>query len=192
MQLEPLSVTLKVIEVLEDLDIPYLIGGSLASTVHGLVRTTLNSDLVAEMQLEHVQPFIKRLRDQFYTDEGMIRDAIERHSNFNLIHLESMYKVDVFIPRGRAFDKSQFQRAEQQKLFDDSEQRAYFAGAEDIILAKLEWYRLGDEASERQWSDVQGVIKVQGDRLDLDYLRKWAAELGVVDLLQRALDTKSK
>lgn len=187
MQNEPVEVTLRVTGVLEKLGVPYFIGGSLASTLYGLVRTTQDSDIVAEMQPEHLAPFIATLKDEFYVDDEMIADAIHHHSSFNLIHRETMFKVDIFIPRPRPFLRSQLVRAQTQTFVFEAEFSARFASVEDTILSKLEWYRLGGEVSERQWRDVLGVLKVRTGDLDLDYLRHWADELQVSDLLERAL-----
>lgn len=111
MQNEPVEVTLKVTGVFEKLGLPYLIGGSLASTLYGMVRTTQDSDIVAEMRLEHLQPFIAALQDEFYLDEEMILAAIQRNTSFNIIHRQTMFKVDVFIPRPRPFLRAQLARA---------------------------------------------------------------------------------
>jgi hypothetical protein len=187
MQNEPIEVTFKVTGVLEALGVPYLIGGSLASTLHGMVRTTQDSDIVAEMRLEHLQPFVAALQDEFYVDDEMIAESIERHSSFNIIHRETMFKVDVFVPWPRPFLQSQLARAQKQTFAFETEISAKFASPEDTILAKLEWYRIGGEVSEHQWRDILGVLKTRADTLDLDYLRKWASELRVNDLLERAL-----
>ncbi|PWH18946.1 MAG: hypothetical protein DDG59_04765 [Anaerolineae bacterium] len=187
MQNEPVEVTLKVTAVFERLNVPYLIGGSLASTLYGMVRTTQDSDIVAEMQLEHLQPFVSALQDEFYMDEAMIAEAIQRHSSFNIIHRETMFKVDVFIPQPHPFLQSQLARAKTQTFTFENEISARFASPEDTILAKLEWYRLGGEVSDRQWRDILGVMKVRAGELDMHYLRKWADELNVGDLLERAL-----
>jgi len=187
MQNEPIEVTLKVTHVLESLSIPYLIGGSLASALYGMVRTTQDSDPVAEMQPEHLQLFISALQDEFYLDEEMIAESIQRHSSFNIIHRETMFKVDVFIPRPCPFLQSQLIRARMQTFLFETEVSAKFASPEDTILAKLEWYRLGNEVSERQWRDVLGVLKTRAGTLELSYLQKWADELKVSDLLERAL-----
>lgn len=182
---EPIAITLLVVQVLKDLDVPYAIGGSLASSWHGLSRTTFDSDIVAALESQHVQPFIARLRDAFYVDEGAMREAIARRRSFNLIHLQTMFKVDIFIPRNRRFDQMQLANRRPYLVADDPERTAYFASAEDTILAKLEWYRLGGEISDRQWQDVLGIVKAQGDRLDWAYLRKQASGLHVADLLER-------
>ena len=184
---EPIQATLLVVEALEALGVPYLIGGSLASAVHGVVRTTMDADLVADLRPEHAEPLAQALGDAFYVDAASIRDAIRHRSSFNVIHLESMFKVDIFIPKQRPFDRAQLQRRTKQVIATEPEREAYVATAEDTILAKLEWYRRGGEVSDRQWQDVLGVLKVQGNRLDLAYLRQWAASLGVSDLLEKAL-----
>lgn len=187
MQNEPVEVTLKVTGILEQLGVPYLIGGSLASTLYGMVRTTQDSDVVAEMRLEHLQPFVSALQDEFYLEKEMIAEAIRRHASFNIIHRETMFKVDVFIPRPRPFLKAQLARAQTQTFTFETEVSAKFASPEDTILSKLEWYRMGGEVSDRQWRDILGVLKTRAGELDLDYLRKWAKDLKVSDLLERAL-----
>ncbi|GMV34566.1 MAG: hypothetical protein AMXMBFR60_23950 [Chloroflexota bacterium] len=187
MQNEPVEVTLKVTGVFERLGVPYLIGGSLASTLYGMVRTTQDSDIVAKMRLEHLQPFVSALQDEFYVDEEMIAESIQHNSSFNIIHRESFFKVDVFIPHPRPFLQSQLARAQKQTFAFETEVSAKFASPEDTILSKLEWYRIGGDVSERQWRDILGVLKTRAGELDLDYLRKWAGELKVSDLLERAL-----
>lgn len=187
MQNEPIEVTARVTTVFEQLGVPYLIGGSLASTLYGMVRTTQDSDIVAEMTLEHLAPFLAALQAEFYVDDEMIADAIQGHSSFNIIHRETWFKVDVFIPRPRPFLQSQLARAQRQTFQLEKEISAKFASPEDTILSKLEWYRMGGEVSERQWRDILGVLKTRAGELDPDYLRHWAGELKVTDLLERAL-----
>jgi hypothetical protein len=190
-QNEPIEVTLQVTDVFEKLGVPYLIAGSLASTLYGMVRTTQDSDVVAEMRPEHLQVFVSTLQDEFYIDEGMIADAIQRNSSFNIIHRETMFKVDVFIPQPRPFLQAQLARAQRQTFSFETEVSAKFASPEDTILAKLEWYRMGGKVSDRQWRDIIGVLKTRAGELGLEYLRKWAAELHVSDLLERALKESS-
>jgi hypothetical protein len=104
-----------------------------------------------------------------------------------LIHHATAFKIDVFIPRNRPFEESQFARRVRHAPVEDVPQPLVFASPEDVILTKLEWYQAGHEIAVRQWDDLIGVLTVQGDRLDLSYLRRWAAALGVADLLDRAL-----
>jgi hypothetical protein len=187
MQNEPIEVTLKVTGVLEKLGIPYLIGGSLASTLYGMVRTTQDSDIITKMHVDHIRPFISALENEFFIDEEMIVGAIQRNSSFNIIHRDTMFKVDVFIPNQSPFQQSQIARAQRQVFEIEPEASAKFATAEDTVLSKLEWYRMGGEMSDRQWRDVLSVLKTRAGELDLEYLQKWADELKVRDLLERAL-----
>lgn len=187
MQGDSTQVTLFVAQTLERLGILYAIGGSLASSVHGVMRSTLDVDIVADMRLEHIQPLVAALSKEFYADDEMMRDAIEHHSSFNLIHYETAFKVDVFIRKSRAFDQMQLERRRLSVIATDPEQSVYITSPEDVILSKLEWYRMGGEVSDRQWRDILGVLKTRVGELDLEYLHKWAKELKVSDLLERAL-----
>lgn len=177
-----------VVEVLEQLGVRYRVGGSVASSALGVPRSTIDVDVACELALPHVERFVSLLAGRYYADADMISDAIQRRASFNLVHLATMLKVDVFIRRGRAFDAHSFERVTRKPLDAAEGARSFdITTAEDIILHKLEWYRLGDEISERQWLDLLGVLRVQGEAIDIDYLRRWAAELEVSDLLDRAL-----
>ena len=181
---EPIAVTLRVVAELDRLDIEYLVGGSIASSVHGRPRTTQDVDLVAKITQRHVEPLVRGLEGEFYVDAEMIADAIERRGSFNVIHLETMLKVDVFVFAGDELAVEEMSRRVQVPL---REARVWFASPEDIVLQKLEWYRKGEGISERQWRDVLGVLAVQGERFDVVYTRRWAARLGLNELLERAL-----
>jgi hypothetical protein len=150
-------------------------------------RASVDADIVADLRLEHVERFEKALGDYFYHDSTAIRRAIELRRSFNVIHLESMFKVDVFIPKHRQFDEAQLQRRKAHIVAVNPERLAYVASAEDTVLAKLDWYRAGGDVSEQQWRDVLGILRVQRGRLDVEYLRSMAETLGITDLLDRAL-----
>ncbi len=113
--------------------------------------------------------------------------AVRNKSSFNLIHLETMFKVDIFIAKDDVFDQTQIERRVPRVVAQDLNREIYVLSAEDTVLAKLRWFRMGGEQSERQWRDVVGVVKVQGEQLDYEYLQKMAAELQVEDLLIRLL-----
>jgi hypothetical protein len=177
-----------VLRVLGDLGVRHFVGGSIASSAHGVARASVDGDVVAELGLAHVAPLVAALRDTYYVPEDRIRDAVARKASFNLIHLETMLKVDVFVSRDRPFDRRAFERSRPASIGDSGGATLPVSSAEDVVLAKLEWYRKGGEVSERQWTDVMGVLRVAGSALELRYLRHGAAELGVGDLLQRALE----
>lgn len=185
---ETARIILLVAGTLEHLGIPYAVGGSLASSVHGVMRSTLDVDIIADMKLEHIQPLVSALSKEFYADDEMMRDAIEHHGSFNLIHYETAFKVDIFIRKRRAFDQMQLQRRKSAVIATDPEQSVYVVSPEDIVLSKLEWYRMGGQVSDRQWRDILGVLKTRAGELDLEYLRKWAGALDVSDLLECALE----
>ena len=187
MNSEAVAVTERVALALETLQIPYLIGGSMASTAYGRIRATMDVDIVADLACGQIEPLVAILGDEFYADAEMMRQAIYHRSSFNLIHLTTMFKVDIFVSKNRPFDRQQFARRLAWPL-EPSQQTVYIASAEDVILAKLEWYRLGGEVSERQLRDIQGVLDVQGARLDRDYMQHWATTLHIADLLADALN----
>lgn len=183
---EQIAATMLVTEALEALGVHYVIGGSFASALHGVIRATMDADLVADLRPEQVEPLARALGVAFYSDETMMDDAVRQYGSFNVIHLETMFKVDIFVARPREFDHAQLARRQLHILGKDPNQQAYITSAEDTVLAKLEWYRQGGEISDRQWSDLLGVLKVQGANLDQDYMQRMAVSLGVADLLQRA------
>jgi hypothetical protein len=143
--------------------------------------------VVADLEPRNVVPFVARLIETYYVDEGRVRAAVETRRSFNLIHLSTMFKVDVFVSKRRPFDREALHRAHVAPLDDTPEARRFrVASAEDAIIAKLEWFRAGGEVSERQWSDVVGVLRM-GAKIDRDYLVRWATALGLGDLMARAL-----
>lgn len=180
-----LQATRLVADVLEKLGVCYAVCGSLASSAHGMVRTTMDADLIADLRQEHVSMFVDLLKDTFYIDDEMIHSAIKHQRSFNIIHLESMFKVDIFTPKPRLFDQNQLSRR-QETLLGEEQLSLFILSPEDIILAKLEWYLLGGEISDQQWRDILGVLIIKQDQLDHQYLQQMADQMDTADLLEKA------
>lgn len=185
---EETEVILAVTQVLDRLSVPYYLGGSWAVSAYGFTRSTLDVDIIADLNPEQVAPLSAFLDPLFYIDAGMIRESLRLQHSFSIFHLLYFFKVDIFVAGSSPFMRIQMSRRRQSNLEQDLPDQVYFCSPEDIVLEKLAWYRLGGEASERQWLDVRGVLKVQQPTLDYDYLRHWAGVLGVADLLARAMD----
>ena len=179
----------RVLEVLDRMEIRYLVGGSVASSIHGISRPTMDADIVADLKWGQAEEFSSLLQPDFYADAEMIREALTRRRSFNLIHYASTFKIDVFPLQSDEYSRASFARREFElsRSFGEQPIECAVATAEDTILRKLEWYRSGGETSERQWNDLRGVVMVSGPRLDLTYLRHWAKYLRVDDLLERLL-----
>lgn len=182
---EPLQVTLRVVRVLEALAVDYLVGGSLASSLHGVPRATQDVDIVAALRLRHVDEFVSELGPLFYVDADMVREAIRSLASFNIIDMATMMKVDIFVAGRDELQKAEMARRERYSF--DAQTTLWLASAEDIVLQKLDWYEKGNRISERQWNDALGVLKVRGSSMDFSYMRKWAGELGIEELLTRLL-----
>jgi len=180
--LEPVARTL------ERLGVAYYVGGSVASGVHGSPRSTMDADVVADLRPEHAAPLVAALGDAYYADEQSITEAIARRSSFNLIHFATAFKIDVFAAKRGAYEVESLRRRAPDTLSDSPGSPTFpFCSAEDIVLAKLDWYRKGGHVSAHQWRDVLGVLRSKQTLLDLAYLRRWATDLRVDDLLARAL-----
>jgi hypothetical protein len=176
-----------VVEALQKLRIRHYVGGSIASSFHGATRSTRDVDLVTEPDEERIAGFVSSFGDEFYLSETAIRDAVKRRSYFNLIHFPSSFKVDIFVSRKRPFDDESLNRATLERLGEARSVQVPIATAEDTIISKLEWYRLTNETSERQWDDVTRVLRLLGDAADVVYLRRATKSVGVEDLLERLL-----
>jgi hypothetical protein len=169
--------------VLERLGIRYAVVGSLASSAHGHYRATADGDLLAHIPIALAQHFADALGSDWYVDAETVRSAIEAKRSFNVIHIPSAQKIDIF-PAQTEFEDLQLERATVIPIFG-GETRLPVASAEDVVLAKLQWYRAGGEVSEKQWRDIAGVLAGNGS-LDDDYLVRWANRLRVDDLLAKA------
>ena len=182
----PLEAALAVIRVLQDLRVDYLVGGSLASSLHGTPRSTNDVDLVVDLKLIHVPLLAARLEDAFYFDADRARQAVRRRSSFNVIYLRTMFKIDLFVLANDPLAKEEMRRRQRVTMDEEAGVAVDVASPEDTVLRKLEWFRRGGGRSDRQWQDLLGVLKVQKE-LDLEYMSRWSAHLGVEELYSRAL-----
>ncbi len=178
----------KAVNCFEALSIPYYIGGSVASSAWGMTRATIDVDMVADIKMAHVEHIMKTLEKEYYISTEMIRNAIEQKSSFNLIHLDTMIKIDVFLLKNQPYEVEALSRRSYDTFDEQSSYKFYLSSPEDIILSKLQWYEQGGRISENQWKDVLGVMKVQAGKLDLQYLTTWASKLDLSDLLNRCLN----
>lgn len=170
---------------LDTVGVEWVIGGSLASSVHGEPRATQDIDVVVDLHPRLVRRLVKALDRDYYIDADAVRDAVRSHSMFNAVHYLSALKVDFFVAGDDPFEAERLARRQR---VDMPNGVLYVDTAEHTLLRKLEWYRRGGERSERQWRDVVAIVRVQGDRLDRDRLHHWAAYLGVTDLLDRVME----
>lgn len=172
------------IKAFEALGIDYLIGGSLASSVYGEPRLTNDIDIIVDLKPEHIPGILSKFDPkEFHVDEEAIRQALSRNGQFNIIHPSSGYKIDLFISGQDPFVRSELVR--RRRLEAPDGEHAFFASPEDVIVKKMEYFRIGE--SERQLRDIIGVLHVQGKQLDRDYIHHWASELGLVGVWEAVL-----
>src|ERR1041385_2529618 len=183
----PSSVLAALTTIVENIGIRYVLVGSFASSIHGIYRATADIDVLTVLNIEQIHPLFESLKNTFYVDEHTMRNAVARGGSFNAIHFESVFKVDVFVSKGDEFALSQLDRRELRKISPDHSETVYVATVEDTVLAKLRWYRAGQETSNTQWKDVIGMLATTRNSLDLPYLHAWSDKLGLTDLLQKAL-----
>jgi hypothetical protein len=183
--IDPIETALLVGRHLDAMGVQYTIGGSIASSFAGEPRSTVDIDIVAALEERHVETLAAALSAEFYVDVEALRRAVRTQSSTNLIHQATQLKVDVFVAGGTPLDARQLARRLSVDLGDG--RRLFVHPPEDILLQKLRWYRRGGEVSDRQWRDIAAIVRVQGRRLDREYLRDGAGILGVSDLLDRAL-----
>ena len=185
---DPIAVAVQVSAAMTAVGVPHLVAGSVASTLHGEPRATLDVDFATHLEGTHVEPLVELLEPDFFLDRPSIVAAVQHRSSFNLIHRKTMMKVDVFVrPRSGHFGE-EMSRALLVHALPDPEATLRVATPEDTILQKLRWYALTDETSDRQWRDVLGVVRTCGPELDIAYVRRWARTLDGGPLLERALE----
>ena len=171
----------------DNLGIEWVLGGSLASSIAGEPRATMDIDMAVRMGRADVDAFVEAVQSEYFVSDTMIFRAIEHSSSFNLLHSQSILKIDVFVLGDSPLDRHQMQRR-QLVTVDIGEPVELWVGTiEDQILRKLDWFRQGGEVSDRQWRDIIGIITVQQARIDHAYLQMAAAESDLVSLLLRAV-----
>ena len=184
---EELMILRSFIDIVEQLGISYAIGGAMASSIYGEVRFTQDADLTVEPFDEVADKLFEKLEGGYYVSREAMQRALKERSSFNVIHLQSAFKIDVFVRKASGFEEQLLTRRRQLKLLDSLEKLFSVISPEDIILLKLQWYRDGGCVSERQWNDVLGVLRIQAEALDFEHLKKWADTLMIDELLQRAI-----
>ena len=185
-ELSNLDVLREVLSVFARLNIPHALGGSMASSLHGVARFTLDADVAADPFPDKIGAFVTSFGPAYYVSEPAIEDAHRQRSSFNLIHTVAGFKVDVFVRPDAPFEESAMLRRQSISLGDAATPIAVLS-PEDVVLFKLRWFRLGNETARQQWEDVLGVLRTQAGKLDQEYLRKWATDLAIGDLLEKAL-----
>ncbi len=167
MRSDELEVALAIGRTLDDLAIPYFVGGSVASSLLGIPRATIDIDLIADLRVTDVPRLVAAVESNYYVESGSIREAIRHRSSFNLIHLATMFKIDIFVLKSDPLALAEWSRRLIINLPGEPTAALPVASAEDMVVQKLIWYRLGSGISERQWQDVLGILRTRRGRLDL-------------------------
>jgi len=182
----PTEFLLYIAQLLERLDIPYHVGGSIASSAHGMYRASADIDFVIDPTGHQLEALARALEPGFYVSRSAMTEALSSRSTFNAIHDETSFKIDFFIKGTAPFDAEELRRSIRQEVGDGRGHTVLLKSPEDTVLRKLEWFRRGGEVSERQWQDVLSILAAARGQLDGTYLERWAPELGIADLLDRA------
>lgn len=179
-----IAVALRIGQALEEVGAAYFLGGSLASSMQGEPRMTNDLDFVVDLRAEQVAPLAEALGTDFDIDQESLLEAVRAQTSWNIYFRPTALKVDLFIRRPGAFDDAEFSR--RQAIEIRPGQTLFLKSPEDTILRKLLWYRAGGEVSTSQWRDITQVLRVSGPSMDREYLDRWANDLNVAELLERA------
>jgi len=183
---QDIAVLQKLIDVLDKLNIAYAIGGSFASSAYGTPRFTQDADITVESFEKISDKFFEAMKIDFYISKDAMCLAIQSRTSFNVIHFATAFKIDIFIRKDNELQRLMFSHSRKLPL-GENEKKASFVSPEDIILLKLDWFKQSGCDSERQLSDVRGVLAAQKENLDFDYLTDWAKKLGLSELLKKAM-----
>jgi len=172
----------KLVRRLDAAGIPHMVTGSVASTYFGEPRQTRDVDVVVDPSPEAVDSFVASWKGEGYADLTAAREALAERGMFNIVDYETGWKADLIVRKARAFSRSEFERRRPARILGVD---TWLATPEDVILSKLEWSR--ESGSTRQQEDAAAVVRISGEGLDRAYLERWAAELGMKDILLRLL-----
>lgn len=187
-----LVVLTKLTDFFDSLEIDYAIGGSMASSIYGTVRFTQDADITISVSEVLADRLYEGLKADFYISKKAMHHALTSCGCFNIVHFRTAFKIDMFIQGKDEFDKQLLLRARKIKISDSIDKEFVFISPEDIILLKLKWYRESERVSERQWSDVLGILAVQEGKLDIDYLKNWSEKLDLAELFNRSVSESKK
>ena len=188
-QIDPRHLLVRVAQILDELDMPYIITGGIAVFVWGRPRFTDDIDIVVELKTEKIDQLAEKLQslsEASYVDANMMRDALRHQGEFNFIDGSTGVKVDFWISKEDEFNRNRFARKVTKNILGKD---IYFISPEDLILAKLRWQQISP--SSKQFEDVESIFKISGDQLDLEYLAEWAGKLGVQDLYAKVRKIKN-
>lgn len=180
----PLEVAIAVARAFEKIGAGYFLGGSMASSFQGQPRLTNDLDFVVRLRAEDIEPLKTVLGADFDVDDVALLEAVKRRGSWNIFHLPTVTRVDLFLVKDSEYDVQEFAR--RQPFEVSPGERIFLKSAEDSVLRKLWWFRAGGESSVQQLRDVVEIVRAQKDRLDEAYLRNWAFKLGLETLLERA------
>jgi hypothetical protein len=183
-----LTFAVEMAEALERLAVPYVLGGSVAASLYGEPRTTLDIDIAIRLDAASLDRLLVELGGEFYIPTAAARRAVETATWFNALRNDNGLKFDFFVLGGSLLDRRQFERRQEIPIFRDPPRSLWGSSAEDVVLRKLDWYRLGGGVSDQQWRDIVGVLRAQHDYLDFDYLLITAADCDLGPLLTRACE----
>jgi len=173
--------------MLDELGIPYAIGGSIASSVYGTVRFTRDADIAVLPFTSVADKFYEKLKDEFYVNEEAVQEALACCGSFNIIHFETAFKIDIFLLGPSEFERELLVHSKMVRLGETPESDLCFVCPEDVILFKLRQLNESEGFAENQWSDILGVLAIQGRTLDFKHLEYYARQLGLAELLERAM-----
>ncbi len=182
----PTDLVIAVAGILERLGIPYHVGGSIASSAHGMYRASADADFVIDPSAAQLWELARALEPEFYVSRPAITEALAARGTFNAIHEATSFKIDFFLKGPTPFDAEELRRSVRQALDAEGTRSVMLKSAEDTVLRKLEWLRRGGGVSERQWQDVVSILAAMRGQLDEAHLDRWARELGLGELLERA------